>query len=419
MRRRQVQIAIVSLFAVPSSLPAMTLNEAIAAASAHAPEISEADAESEAAAGRVEQAKAGARPTAVLSGSVGFGRLDPGGFFGLNAATVTPRAVQLVVEQPLYSGGRVRAGIDQARADVAAARSGTMAARTQIAVAVVQAYGDVLTTAKSVALYQQLISETEEIERQARLKFKAGESPNTEISQARARLAEAQAGLARAQGGQISALAHFRNLVGMEAERLDPIPANPEIPSTLEEAITIAIANNPALVQARANVVAAEAVVRNAKGERLPSVGAFLEGAVVRDEFFPDYRADSVTVGVRARWEFYSGGRVSGKVAETGAQYRAADARLRATRTKLEERVIDAFQNVRTTQLVEEASAAQSRAAEETRINVEHEVHVGMKPQLALLDAERDAIVAGAASSRAQTDRIVAAYALNLLLGKY
>ena len=143
----------------------------------------------EAADARIREAKGYALPSATLSGTIGYGRLDPQGYFGLPAANVTPRAAQLTIEQPLFMGGRVSAGIAQAKAGSEAAHAGESMTRSQIVVATVQAYGDVLTTHRMVVLYEQMVGQMEEIQRQARLRFKAGESPSTDVAQAAARLA--------------------------------------------------------------------------------------------------------------------------------------------------------------------------------------------------------------------------------------
>lgn len=397
---------------------ATTLDDAIAAAMAHAPEVQAARADSEAAEARIGQARSGGLPSATAEGLLGYGYLDPRQYFNLQATDVTPRVAKLTVEQALFTGGRVGAGVDQARAGTAMARAGEAATRSRIVADVAQAYGNVLTAAKMVDLYRRLVDETTEIHRQARVRFRDGESPSTDVQQAAARLAEAQAGLAQAEGMVVSANAHFANLTGLEAAGLEPLPANPTLPATLEEAMDTAKRNNPWLAQAEAGVRAAQAAERGARAERLPTVGAFAEGSSVRDQFFPGYKADSATVGVRARWPLLTGGRVSGKIAETGAATQAAEARLRAATSQVEEQVIAAFQGVRTARLVETAAQQQSESARQALESVRQEVRVGMKPQLALLDAEREAIGAASASVRAQTDRIVAAYRLMSVIGR-
>ncbi len=420
IRKRAIPFPLLAFLLASVAMPAQatTLEEAIAAAMNHAPEIEAARADADAADARIKEARGQGLPSATLSGTIGYGRLDPQGYFGLPAANVTPRTAQLTIEQPLFMGGRVSAGIAQAKAGSEAAHAGESMTRSQIVVATVQAYGDVLTTHRMVALYEQMVGQMEEIQRQARLRFKAGESPSTDVAQATARLAEAQAALEAARGIAVSADARFTNLTGLAPQDLQPLPANPAMPGSLDEALDIARANNPALAQAEAALEAARAGARGARAERLPTVGAFAEGSTIRDQFFPDYRADGATVGVRARWQLFSGGRVSAKITESDSAVRAADARVRAARSAVDEQTISAFQGVRSAMLVETAAGQQALAAAQARDSVRHEVRVGMKPQLDLLDAEREATAAAVSETRAQGDRIVAAYRLLALLGR-
>jgi len=410
--RRAAPWALALILASPGLAQATTLEEAIAAALAHGPEIAAAEAEAEAAKGRLQQARSAFAPSLSLNGTVGQGRLDPTAFFGLDGADVTPRAAQLTLEQPLFTGGRATAGIARARADMAAAEAGGEAVQGQVVTAVVQAYGDMLAADEVLRLYRALAAQTTEIERQARERFRAGETPSTDVAQAASRAAEARADLARAEGMQVSARARYRNLTGLEPVDLQPIPPNPPLPASVEEAMATALGASPALRRAQADLAAAEAGARAARGERLPTVSAFVEAGSVRDQFFPDYRADSATVGIRGRWTLFSGGLTSGKIAETGADVRAA-------RMSLEEQVLSAWQDIHTAELVAQASDEQSAAADQALTSVRHEVRVGLKPQIDLLNAEREAAAAAAAAAAAQarTARIVAAYRLRALIG--
>ena len=114
--KRALPLLACLLASVAMPAQATTLEEAIAAAMTHAPEIEAARADADAADARIKEARGQGLPSATLSGTIGYGRLDPQGYFGLPAANVTPRAAQLTIEQPLYMGGRVSAGIAQAKA---------------------------------------------------------------------------------------------------------------------------------------------------------------------------------------------------------------------------------------------------------------------------------------------------------------
>jgi outer membrane protein len=89
-----------------------------------------------------------------------------------------------------------------------------------------------------------------------------------------------------------------------------------------------------------------------------------------------------------------------------------------AARPAVDEQTISAFQGVRSAVLVEAATASQALAAAEARDSVSYEMRVGMKPQLDLLDAEREATAAAVNEISAQSDRIVTAYRLLALLGR-
>jgi outer membrane protein len=412
----------VSLFALSCSLSAapvmaQDLVAAISGALSNAPTLVEAEAGEAAAKARLDRAKAEGNPLLRVEGSYGAGRIDNGGFFGITADNVSPLAVQATAEMPLYAGGRVSSAIDQARGGADMARFGAEQARLQTIVLAVSTYTEVLTARKLEARYNTLAIALAETERQAGLRYRTGEIASSELAQARARKAEADAGLAQAQGRRISAEAAYQRLVGKPAGDLAPLPQLPATPPTLDEAMDMARASNPALRQAKAGVDIARAGVRSAKAEGMPVIGAFAEAAHVRDQFFPGYKADSVAVGVRGRWTLWAGGRVASQTRAADADLDASEARLRQADQTLEGMIIDAWQGLATAQRMTEASLLRRDAAAEALRGTRLEAQVGAKPTLAVLDAEREAIEAEAALMQAEGMRTVAAWRLNALTG--
>lgn len=406
-----------SCLAVIPQSSAQDLSAAIADAVANAPALAEAAAGEAAANARLDRARAEGNPLLRVEGSVGQGRIDNGGFFGITADDVTPLAAQATAEMPLYAGGRISSAIAQARGGTDVARLGKEGARLQTVVRAVSAYAEVLTARKLEARYGQLVDELAETERQAKLRFQSGDIPSSELAQARARHAEADAGLARAQGRRISAEAAFQRLTGKPATGLSPLPDLPATPPSLDEALDMARQGNPMLKQAKASVDVARAGVSAAEAEGMPSIGAFAEAAHVRDQFFPGYKADSVAVGLRGRWTLFAGGRVSSQVRAADADLGAAQARLRGAEQSLDGMVIDAWQGLVTARRMVGASRLRSEAAAEALRGTQLEAKVGVKTTLAVLDAEREAIEAEAALLEAEGLQTIAAWQLNALTG--
>lgn len=407
--------------ALPLCLPTMAqaqdLATTIADALAHAPALAEAQSGEAAARARLDAARAQGHPLVAVEGEVGTGQIDNGGFFGFNARATTPLALKAGVEMPLYAGGRVAAAMDQARGGLGVAQLGLADARARIMVGAVAAYAEVLTARRIEARYDQLLSELTEVERQAGLRFKTGEIPASDLANATARRAEGEAGRAQAQGRRITAEAQYRRLTGHDAGALAPLPPPPPTPPTLEEAIDGAHQKNPVLAQAEKGVDIARAGLRAAKAERLPTIGAYAEATRTRDQFFPDYRADALAVGIRGRWTLWAGGRTSAKIHEADANLDGSEARARDARDQIDTAVISAWTGLSTARRMEDASKARSAAAQEALRSTRLEVKVGAKPTLAVLDAEREAVSAQAAQIEAEGQSLVAAWQLDALVG--
>lgn len=417
MRRLLLALLPLSCVLASSSVAAQDLDTAIADALANAPALAAAKADEAAAKARLDRAKAEGNPLLRVEASVGTGRIDNSGFFGIPAAETTPLALQGTAEMPLYAGGRIAAGIDQAKGGAAIAGFQAEQTRLQIVVGAIAAYAEVLTARKLNARFDQLVTELIETERQAELRFRSGEIASSELAQARARRAEAQAAQAQAQGRHTSAEAAYQRLTGKPAGDLAPLPELPRTPPTLDEALDLARSANPSLLQAKASIGAARAGVRSAKAEGLPQVAAFAEAAHVRDQFFPDYRADSVAVGIRGRWTIFAGGRVDAQVRAADADLDASEARLRQADQALEGMVIEAWTGLVTARRVVEATRLQRDAATEALRGRKLEAQVGSVPVLAVLDAEREAIAADATLLEAEGRQLVVAWQLNALAG--
>lgn len=396
---------------------AETLDQAIALALAKSPVVTAARAREDAAQSGVSAARAERMPSLTAQGQIGVGRIDPQNFFNLPADNVSPRSAQATVEMPLFTGGRIGAGINQAKGGAAAAAQQRRMTELDLRVKVASAYSDALAGAQMVVAYGKLAGELDEVVRQAQLKFKAGEGSSTELAQAQARRAEAQAGLAGARGQLAQAQAALTSLVGRPVTLSSDLPVLPDVPPTSDDAVALATQNNPQLLAAGQMVAAARAKRSGTRAESFPTVGAYAEASSVRDQFFPGYKADAASVGVRARWTLFAGGRVAARQHAADAELQAARADADSARLGAEQQAISAFAGLQSARAMLDASQARVAATQEALRGTRLEVKAGAKPQLALLDAEREAIQADAALIGARGQLLVAAYALRAAAG--
>ena len=401
---------------LPGAASALSLSEAIALAQKTNPTLAQSKAQADAADARLSQARAGRLPTVTLAGQSGWGTTDLSGFFGFGRSDVTPRGAALEFRQPLFAGGAITAAIQRARDGRDAALAQAAGARALMTAQVVQAYVGVLSAVRLAGMYDAQARQLEEIARQAELKFNAGEVPRTDLDQANARFAGARADLARAEGDVARARSRFVEMVGTSPEALEPLPAPPAIPISVDEAGASATRSSPTLAAAEAAARAARAGVQYAEAGRLPTLDLAATASTTRDQFFPGYRADGVTVGVQGRWALFSGGLVSGRISEARADVRAAEAALDAARSQVRDAVVDAWQDVQTAEAVREAAVEESKAALGALDSVRNEVRVGQKPTLELLNAQRESLAAQSALVIAEGERVVSAYRLNALL---
>lgn len=414
--RRAVLIAAGALLALPPLAKATTLEEAIAAARAYNPDLRAARAQTDAAKARLDAAKGARLPTIGLAGEYMSGRNDLGGFFGFAAADVDPRAVRLEVAQPLYSGGAILAGVDKARAGQAGAKAQLVQADDALQVAVARAYVGVRTAQAFFEASQAHAKAFDEWARQAHLRFAAGEIPRSDLDLTLARSAEARAGTARAQGALEVARARYVALVGDAPIALEPIADDGVLPP-LDETLARAEAVSPALEAAEAAVRAAQAAARLASAQGLPSVSIAARAEQARDQFFPGYRSDAVTVGLQGRWTLFAGGRIQAAKVEASAEVRAAEARREATRAALKTAVIAAWSDLQTSRLATVAARDQAQAAKRAVESLGQEVRVGQRPVVDLLDAERDQLGAVARALAAEGEVTVSGRQLQVLAG--
>lgn len=391
---------------------AETLPEAIASAFATNPQLEIERYRTDIARQNLEVARGAGRPTVNFSATGGYEYVDSNSpmSFGLGDRPIATAQLQAI--QPIYTGGRVSAGIRQAQAGISAADLGFSAARQDLILQVVTAYMDVVRDREAVNIRQNNVTVTGEQVRAASDRFDVGVVTRTDVAQAQARLEGARAALAGAEAALQGSEANYQYLTGLQAGDLAPPPPVPPLPASLAEALATASADNPSIAAAKEDLRAAEAAVDSARADGRAQVS--LVGTAGVQETFGnnDQRDTSVSAIAQARIPILSGGVI--KAQTESAKLRREQARrvVDNLETQVRAQVTQAWYSYEAALRSIEASRRQVEASEIAYEGAKEELSVGVRSTLDTLDQEQELFDARLALVAAERDAYVAAHNL-------
>jgi outer membrane protein len=360
-------------------------------------------------------ARAGLRPQVSASAGVNQDVVSTGrGSLGRNFNA------GLDVSYPLFNSGRVRNQIDAADTRVEAGRANLRATEGDIFTEAVGAYMDVIRDRSIVSLNQNQVRVLETNLQATRDRFEVGDLTRTDVAQSEARLSLARSSLALAEGRLTGSEENYRRVIGTWPDDLAPPPPLPSLPGTADQAVEVALANNPDLLAVNAQIRASGLDVDVLRADRLPTLGAVSSGRYINylgraDEQFGatpgtiDNSQTSLGVGVQARIPLYQGGLVGARVRQAQAlrsqlleqgiavergiisQTRAAFAGYRAAQEAIRSNEIAVAAN----QLALEGTRAEQTVGTRNVLDVLNAEQELLQSQVALVTARRDAYVAG------------------------
>jgi outer membrane protein len=324
------------------------------------------------------------------------------------------------VSYPLFNAGRVRNQIAAADVRVEAGRANLRATEGDIFTEAVGAYMDVIRDRSIVALNANQVRVLETNLQATRDRFEVGDLTRTDVAQSEARLSLARSQLALAEGRLTQSEENYRRVTGSWPGDLQPPPPLPPLPATAEQAVDIALANNPDLIAVQAQIRAAGLDVDVLRADRLPSLAAVGSSRYINYLGRADEQAGvpqgtldnsqtSAGVGVQARIPLYQGGLVGARVRQAQAlrsqlleqgiavergiiaQTRAAFASYQAALEAIRSNEIAVAAN----QLALEGTRAEQTVGTRNVLDVLNAEQELLQSQVALVTARRDAYVAG------------------------
>jgi TolC family type I secretion outer membrane protein len=249
-------------------------------------------------------------------------------------------------------------------------------------------------------------------------RFNVGEVTRTDVAQAESRLARATAERIQAEGDLEVSRAFYEQIVGAKPTAV-PNPGYPAgLPAEVDEATTLALDGNPAVVSATFDERAARANVEAVKGELLPSVDLVGEASRSRNEGTPDRTVDDITVTAELTVPLYQQGAVSSRIREAIQLAGENQLQVEEARRAAIEDAKSGFETLLTARASIQSREAEVRAAKIALEGVEQEAAVGSRTVLDVLDAEQELLDAQVSLVLDQRDAIVASYQLLAAVGR-
>ena len=421
VRRVACSVGLAALLAVlglPQAARAETLQDALTLAYQSNPKIDAERARLRATDEGVPQAKAGYRPTAAATGSVGFSdqRSDP---VQSSDGQVRPSGYGVSVTQSLFSGYRTVNTVREAEANVRAGRENLRLVESQVLMDAITAYADVIRDTALVRLREKNVSVLSSELQSTEARRSVREVTRTDVAQTQARRAKAVSALNLARSNLQASRASYERVVGRPPDHLsEPAPPIRLIPSSVDDVTKIAEKENPNVVASLYREQAARHEVDRIWGELLPEAhiqAGYTDGL---NTVTGINKSATTTISGVINVPLYEGG-------ETKARVRAA----KHTHVSRLQEIEQARTETRATALAAWAKHVAMRTqAAEVRVQIEaaqtalqgvrEEQRVGQRTLLDVLNAEQDLVDAEVSAVVDRHDNLTATYALLVAMGR-
>ncbi|MCF7965426.1 MAG: TolC family protein [Methylobacter tundripaludum] len=181
----------------------------------------------------------------------------------------------LRLQQPIWTGGRLTAGLKKAEAGVISSQASLDEVRQQLALRIVQTYGDWLAAYLRIKAYDRSMATHVRLRELVKRRVEQGISAENDLILVVSRLESIAADLLVAHAQKDTALARLGQLLGrqIDASALNtavaaPRPVNADLQTLLNQALSI----NPTIQRAQAQASVQEAVIAERRSDLSPEV---------------------------------------------------------------------------------------------------------------------------------------------------
>ncbi len=398
--------------AQPVSEP-VDMRQAIEIAMATNPEIIQAQMNTEAIQFERDQAQGLYFPTIDVEASAGVRRLENNTrrTLGISDNWLNPIEGQIRGDWTIFDFGRRRGELLRQAARVDGASLRVVERSEFVALQVARQYLNILLQERVVAAADDNALFHEQLTASLGEGVEQGSISIADQQQAEERLQAAVVLREEARKDLTDARTSLRRLTGLDINQVVmPGDLTALMPNNLEAAIGAARTSNPLVREAQADVDAANAMIKAARGDLFPTIGAEVRGRVGEDIDGFQGHTNDVMGRIYLRWTLYNGGIKEANVQEMTRRASEARYRMHDRIREAEEDVTNAWTVLETQGRVGQALERQSEVSDDLLLSYREQFNIGRRSLLDVLDAQNTRFNTQVRRETSRFSEIFAAY---------
>lgn len=328
--------------------------------------------------------------------------------------------LQLSLRQPVYSGGRFRGALAEARATVRGSEELLRRVEGEVVQNVIVAYASVLRDRQRLEVSRENVEALRAQLDERRAKRRVRDVTITDVAQSDARLAAGEAQVANAEAQLAISLGEYLRIVGREAGDLAPLPELPGLPQNIDEAFMVADGENANLTAARFSEEASRANVAEQRGSQRPTATITATAGQV-GELSPfdrhNLRTD-VTAQITISQPLFQAGIIRSRIRQAQAQNKTAQAVVDLERRQALQDVVIAWNQLGSARVAVVSGTRQVQAAHIAFAGTQREEQFGLRSTIEVLNAEQELASAQLTLLGSRYQEYIARSALLLAMGR-
>ncbi len=300
-----------------------------------------------------------------------------------------PKVAKIEAEQIIFSGGRLINNRSQSLNFIAASQADLNILEQEILFSAAEAFFNVLTSQKIVELREVNLDVLNERLEVAKIQFEVGELTLTDVAQSEARLSLSQANLAEARANLEKSKAIYKSIIGVIPINLSNDFINFTLPTSIEEALSIANVKSPYIKFAEKSELSSRYGIKSAKSKLLPSISLIGEFSNSEEMLFNTDGDAYQLMGVLSM-PIFSGGLNWSNIRKAQEINIRDKFQLTEAKRFVTQEVKSAFAQYNSSLIKVNSSKKQFEANKIALEGVKEEFELGTRTNLDVLDAEQE-----------------------------